>query len=594
MRMSRLFSQTLRETPTEAEVASHQLLLRAGYIRALSAGIFSYLPLARRSMTRIEAILRQEINAIGGQEVTMPVVQPADIWQESGRWYQIGSEMGRFQDKSGHDMVLAMTHEEVVADLVRHEIRSYRQLPALIYHIQTKWRDDPRPRAGLIRVREFTMLDSYTLDATSEGLDAQYDAHYQAYHNIFQRCGLPVIAVKSDTGMMGGKLAHEFMYLSPVGEDTLLLCDACGYSANRQIAVFRKAPAAAEAPKPLEKVSTPHCSTIEDLANFLSVPTLRTAKAVFMIATLSDGVDYRELFIFAVVRGDLEVNESKLANALAAAGKGAVIGLRPATEAEIRVIGAEPGYASPVGLPLGDKRLLVVADDSVASSPNLVAGANEPGYHLLNTNYGRDYTAQIVTDIASAGEGSACPNCGADMRASRGVEVGNIFKLGTRYSEALGCLFVDENGEKKPVIMGSYGIGVGRLLACVAEEHHDERGLCWPASVAPYPAHLVVLGGKSGQPEAQAEDVYGKLVAAGLEPLFDDRPESPGVKFMDADLIGIPLRLTIGERSLKNGGVEVKPRRGGETVTLSPAEAVARVAAAACQEPTLGRGPLRF
>jgi len=579
MRMSRLFSQTLRENPAEAEIASHQLLLRAGYVRALGAGIFSYLPLARRSMTKIEAILRQEINAIGGQEVTMPVVHPADIWQESGRWYQIGSEMGRFQDKSGHDMVLAMTHEEVVADLVRHEIRSYRQLPALIYHIQTKWRDDPRPRAGLIRVREFTMLDSYTLDATPEGLDAQYEAHYQAYHNIFRRCGLPVIAVKSDTGMMGGKLAHEYMYLSPVGEDTLLLCDACGYSANRQIAVFRKAPAETEAPKPLEKVSTPHCSTIEDLANLLSVPTTRTAKAVFMIATVSDGVAYRELFIFAVVRGDLEVNEAKLANALSGAGFGTVISFRPATEEEIRATGAEPGYASPIGLGENSRRMVVIADDSVTASPNLVAGANQAGYHLLNTNYGRDYTAQIVTDIASADEGASCPNCGAAMRTSRGVEVGNIFKLGTRYSEALGCSFLDENGEKKPVIMGSYGIGVGRLLACVAEEHHDERGLCWPASVAPYPAHIVVLGGKSGQPEVVAEGLYNQLVGAGLEPLYDDRPESPGVKFMDADLIGIPLRLTIGERSLKNGGVEFKPRSGGETVTFSPAEAVARVAA---------------
>jgi len=581
MRMTRLFSQTLRENPAEAEVASHQLLLRAGYIRALAAGIFSYLPLARRSMTRIETILRQEINAIGGQEVTMPVVHPADIWQESGRWYQIGSEMGRFQDKAGHDMVLAMTHEEVVGDLVRREIRSYRQLPVLIYHLQTKWRDDPRPRAGLIRVREFTMLDSYSLDATWEGLDAQYDAHYQAYFNIFKRCELPVVAVKSDTGMMGGKLAHEYMYLTPVGEDTLVLCDGCGYSANRQIAIFTKAPAEQEAAKPLEKIATPHASTIADLANFLKLSTMRTAKAVFMIATMSDGVDYREIFIFAVVRGDLEVNESKLGNALAAAGKGAVIGLRPATEDEIRATGAEPGYASPVGLQSPEGRLVVIVDDSIPVSPNLVAGANENGYHLLNTNYGRDYKAEIVADIASAGDGSACPTCGAPMHTSRGVEVGNIFKLGTRYSEALGCTFADEIGEKKPVIMGSYGIGVGRLLACVAEEHHDEKGLCWPASVAPFPAHLVALSGKSSLVEAQADEIYARLVANGLEPLYDDRPESPGVKFMDADLIGIPLRLTIGERSLKQGGVEVKPRGGGETVTLSPAEAVARVAAGA-------------
>src|SRR5450759_4855073 len=581
MRMTHLFSQTLRENPAEAEVASHQLLLRAGYIRALAAGIFSYLPLARRSLNRIEAILRQEINAIGGQEVTMPVVHPADIWRESGRWYLIGSEMGRFQDKAGHDMVLAMTHEEVVGDLVRREIRSYRQLPVLSYHLQTKWRDDPRPRAGLIRVREFTMLDSYSLDATWEGLDAQYDAHYQAYFNIFKRCELPVVAVKSDTGMMGGKLAHEYMYLTPVGEDTLVLCDGCGYSANRQIAISMKAPADQEAAKPLEKIATPHASTIADLANFLNLPTIRTAKAVFMIATMSDGVDYREIFIFAVVRGDLEVNESKLSHSLTAAGRGAVIGLRPATEDEIRATGAEPGYASPVGLQSPEGRLVGVVDDPVPVSPNLVAGANENGYHLLNTNYGRDYTAEIVADIASAGDGLACPTCGVPMHTSRGVEVGNIFKLGTRYSEAMGCTFADEIGEKTPVIMGSDGIGVGRLLACVAEEHHDEKGLCWPASVAPYPAHLVALSGKSSLVEAQADEIYARLVANGLEPLYDDRPESPGVKFMDADLIGIPLRLTIGERSLKLGGVEVKPRSGGETVTLSFAETAARVAAGA-------------
>ncbi len=577
MRMSRLFSQTLRDNPVEAEIASHQLLLRAGYIRALASGIFSYLPLARRTMNKIEAILREEINAIGGQEITMPVVHPADLWQESGRWYQIGNEMGRFQDKNGHDMVLAMTHEEVVADLVRHEIRSYRQLPALIYHIQTKWRDDPRPRAGLIRVREFTMLDSYTLDATMEGLDKQYQAHYQAYFNIYKRCGLPAIAVASDTGMMGGKLAHEFMYLTPVGEDTLLLCDGCGYSANRQIALFARPAAAPETPLALQKVATPHASTIEELANFLEIPTMRTAKAVFMIATVSDGVSYRDLFVFVVVRGDLEVNEYKLANALGAAGKGAVIGFRPATEEEIRATGAEPGYASPVGLPVSAGRMLIVVDESIPASPNLVAGANEAGYHFLNTNYGRDYTADIVADVASAGEGSACPQCGTPMRSSRGVEIGNIFKLGTRYSDSMGCTFTDENGEPKPVIMGSYGIGVGRLLACLAEEYHDEKGLCWPPSVAPYPAYMVLLPGKTGQAETMAGELYAKLTGAGMEPLFDDRTESAGVKFNDADLIGLPLRITISERAMKQGGVEVKLRSGGDVAVMPPEEAIAKV-----------------
>lgn len=563
MLMSKLFGRTTREIPAEAEVTSHQLLLRAGFIQPLGAGIFSYLPLARRAMTRIENIMREEMNAIGGQEMTMPVVHPADIWKETGRWYQIGSEMGRFKDKNQHDMVLAMTHEEVVASLVRSEIRSYRHMPALIYHIQTKWRDDPRPRAGLIRVREFTMLDSYSLDATWESLDAQYQAHYDAYFRIFNRCGLPAVAVKSDTGMMGGKLAHEYMYLTPIGEDTLVFCDGCGYSANRQVAVFSKPAAETESPKPLEKVATPHTSTIDDLAHLLQVPTRRTAKAVFFTATFEQPEGARQSFIFAVVRGDMDVNEYKLANVLSGMGGGALLDLRPATEAEIKAVGAEPGYASPIGLKRGE-HMWVVVDDSVPASPNLVAGANEAGYHLLNTQVGRDYAADHVADIATAEDGALCQHCGSRMRMSRGVEVGNIFKLGTRYSDALGCTFLDEAGETRPVIMGSYGIGVGRLLACIAEEHHDDMGLCWPLSVAPYPVHLVLLSGKSGLPDAAARDLAQQLTQAGLEPLWDDRSESAGVKFMDADLIGLPLRITVSERGMKQGTVEFKLRRSGE------------------------------
>jgi len=551
MRMSKLFSQTLREAPAESDVASHQLLLRAGFIRQLAAGIFTYLPLARRSMNKIEAIIRQEMDAIGGQELTMPVIQPADIWKETCRWYEIDAEMGRFQDRSGRDMVLAMTHEEVVADLVRREIHSYRQLPQLVYHLQTKFRDDPRPRAGLIRVREFTMKDSYSLDADWEGLDRQYENHYQAYFRIFNRCGLPVIAVQSDTGMMGGKLAHEYMFLTPIGEDTLLLCDACGFSANRQVATMHKSLPASEDLLPVEPVATPDCKSIDDLATFLGVPAARTAKAVFMMATIPDGQVKRERFVFAVVRGDMDVNETKLSNALKAQS------LRPATEDEIRTVGAVPGYASPVGL----KDVLVIVDDAIPASYNLVAGANREGYHLRNVNYGRDYQADRVLDIAAAGEGDACPQCGAALRSVRGVEVGNIFKLGTRYSEAMGCTFQDANGQERPVIMGSYGIGVGRLLACVAEAHHDEHGLVWPLAVAPYPIHLLALTGK-GSPETQAtaERLYAELTAAGLEPLYDDRLESPGVKFTDADLIGLPVRLTISERGVKAGGVELKRR----------------------------------
>jgi prolyl-tRNA synthetase len=595
MKMSQLFGQTLRDAPAEAEIASHQLLMRAGFIRPLGAGIFAYLHLARRSMAKIEAILRDEMDKIGGQEISMPVVQPADLWKETGRWYQIGSEMGRFQDRNEREMVLAMTHEEVVADLVRREVKSYKHLPRLIYHIQTKFRDEPRPRAGLIRVREFTMKDSYSLDTDWDGLEQQYRAHYQAYFNIYRRCGLDVIAVKADVGMMGGKLAHEYMYLNPIGEDTIILCHQCGYTANRQVASFRKPAAAEEKPKAIEKVRTPECKSIEDLANFLSVPKAKTAKAVFFMATVPEDVGaglvpaqgrpqesplQTEQFIFAVIRGDMDLNETKLANAVHARD------LRPATEDEIKAIGAVPGFASPIALTTSalSRRtgegtgVRVVVDDSIPSSPNLVAGANETDYHLLNTNYGRDYQADIVADIAAADEGYACQECGGPLEAVRGVEVGNIFQLGTRYSDALGCTYLDKDGQSKPVIMGSYGIGIGRLLACVAEEHHDEHGLIWPVTVAPYQVHLVLLRGK-GSPEAEhvAEKLYADLITAGIEVLYDDRDESPGVKFNDADLIGLPVRITVSERALGQGGIELKPRTQPDKTIVPLEETVARL-----------------
>jgi prolyl-tRNA synthetase len=407
MRMSQLFSSTLREAPSEAETASHQLLLRAGFIRQLGTGIFSYLPLARRVMTRIENIMREEITAIGGQELTMPVVHPADLWQQTGRWVDVGEEMARFKDRTGHDMVLAMTHEEVVADLARREIQSYRQLPQLIYHIQTKFRDDPRPRAGLIRVREFTMLDSYSLDRDQAGLDGQYQAHYRAYFRIFNRCGLPVRAVGSDTGMMGGLEAHEYMYLTPIGEDTLLFCNTCDYAANRQVAVAKKTSPPDETPKPLKKVSTPEISTISGLTGFLNVPPAKTAKAVFYVAERQD--DQAPVFIFALVRGDMALNETKLANAVSGAGVGRITNLRQAQDSEIWEVGAVPGYASPIGIQRENS--LVVVDDLLPHCPNLVAGANEVGYHLLNTNLGRDYEPDIVADIVLAEDGAPCPQC---------------------------------------------------------------------------------------------------------------------------------------------------------------------------------------
>jgi len=569
MRLSHHFGVTLREAPAGTEAISAQLLLRAGYIRQLGQGLFSYLPLAKRALTKIENIFREEMNAIGGQEMTMPVVHPAEVWQATGRWYSIGAEMARLKDRKDRDLVLAMTHEEVVADLCKTEIRSYKQLPQLVYHIQTKFRDDPRPRAGLIRVREFTMKDSYSLDLDDAGLDQQYRAHYQAYFNIFNRCAVPAIAVRSDVGMMGGSQAHEFMYLTPVGEDTLVLCKHCGYAANRQIARMAKMPASPEPLKPIEKVATPHCKTIEELAHFLGVPKSKTAKAVFMIAGHQTETGTREEFVFAVIRGEMEVNETKLANALKADW------LRPATDDEIRAIGATPGYASPIGL----KNVTIVVDDSIPGSPNLVAGANDEGYHLLNTNVPRDYTPTLVADIAAAGDGDACIHCGNALYTSRGVEVGNIFKLGTRYSAAVGATYRDADGNEKPIVMGSYGIGSGRLLACVAEEHHDERGLVMPITVAPYHVHLISLAGGDATIDDIAERIYRALQAASIEVLYDDRAESPGVKFADADLIGIPIRLTVGGKSLKAGGIELKRRDRAESHIVAESDLLARVQA---------------
>lgn len=544
MRLSHAFFQTLRDAPADAELVSHKLLLRAGFIQPLGAGIYSYLPLARRSMDKIEAIIRQEMNAIGGQELTMPVVHPGDLWQQTGRWDAAYPELVHWRDRAGRDMTLAMTHEEVVADLARRQISSWRQLPQMIYHIQIKFRDEPRSRGGLIRVREFTMKDSYSLDADEAGLERQFEAHRLAYRRIFQRCGLETVEVSADVGMMGGSKSVEFMALTPAGEDTLLLCASCGYAANREVATFRKPAPSEETPLPVEKVATPHCKTIAELAAFLGVPESRTAKAVFFAAEGGK-------VIFAITRGDMEVNETKLRQAAQATA------LRPATEEEIRAVGAVPGYGSPVDV----AGALVVVDELVSASPNLAAGANEEGYHLLNVTCGRDYRPDIVADIVAAQGGEPCLACGSPLQAERGVEVGNIFKLGTRYSEALGAFYDDPQGVKRPIVMGSYGIGVGRLLATVAETRHDPQGLIWPASIAPFQVHLVLLPKKAPQAVDAADRLYAELTAAGFEVLYDDREEpSPGVKFADADLIGLPLRITVSARSLEQGGVELKRR----------------------------------
>ncbi len=561
MRLSEYLFKTHREPQGEAELISHQLLLRAGLVRQVASGIFAYLPIGQRVKRRIEDIVREEMDAIGGQEVSLPVVQPAELWRESGRWQQIGSEMARLKDRNARDLCLAMTHEELVTSLVRDVIRSYRQLPCLLYQVQTKFRDEPRPRGGLIRVREFTMKDGYSFHVDADDLDAWYDRVYEAYANIFRRCGLDAVAVRSDPGMMGGSDAHEFMELSPSGEDTILSCETCGYRANRQVARLRKTPPAREDQLPLEEIHTPGTATIDDLARFLDIPKTKTAKALFIVATMADeqAADEQAIvdrFVFAVLRGDMELSDTKLANAVGA------LQLRPATPEEIRAVGAEPGFGSPLGI--DRSRSLLVVDDLIPACFNLVAGANRIDYHVRNVNYGRDYEADIVADIAAAGDGDACPACGAGLRADQGIEVGNIFKLGDKYSKAMDAGYLDRENVSRPIVMGCYGIGIDRLMASIVERHHDENGICWPVSVAPFQVVLIDLSGGDPHVTEVAASVYDDLVRAGLEVLFDDRDDRAGVKFNDADLMGIPVRVMVGARGVKKGAVELKVRGTGQ------------------------------
>ena len=575
MRMSKLFFQTLREAPADADVRSHQLMLRAGLVRQVGAGIFEYLPLGLRVKKKIEAIMREEMDAIDGQEIVMPVVQPASLWKRTGRWYEIGDDLARLTDRAGRDLVLAMTHEEVITELAGGVINSYRQLPVMLYQIQTKFRDEPRPRGGLIRVREFTMKDGYSFHANVASLDEYYPRVYQAYFNIFGRAGLEVIAVESDTGMMGGTMAHEFMALTEVGEDTLILCDQCGYQANRQVATFVKSVgegSAAEDELPMEEVATPGVDTIAALAEFLDIPESRTAKALFLVATIEDNGEEKEQFVFIVVRGDMDLNETKLTNALKARQ------LRPAQPEEIKAIGAEPGYGSPVGI--SRDAVLLVVDDLIPSSPNLVAGANREGWHLKNVNCGRDYQPDLTVDVVAAADGHPCPNCQAPLRSVRGVEVGNIFKLGTKYSEAMDASFLDEDGGSVPMVMGCYGIGSGRLIASAIEANSDENGIVWPITIAPHHLYLVSLATRR-TPEVTevAERVYSQLQEAGVEVLYDDRDERAGVKFNDADLLGIPIRLTIGARGVKNGVAELKLRPSDEIRELPLDDTVSHIQA---------------
>jgi len=557
MRFSNMFGRTIREIPSDAELISHQLSVRAGLIRQLAAGIYSYLPLGWRVIRKIEQIMREEMNAADGQELSMPVVQPAEIWRATGRYDAPapGPALLRFKDRTGHDMVLAMTHEEAVTDLARQELNSYRQLPLMVYQIQTKYRDEPRSRGGLVRVREFIMKDGYSFHPDQESLDAYYPRIYQAYLNIFRRCGVETVPVEADTGIMGGSASHEFMVPSEAGEDTLILCPTCKYAANAEKAEFAKGEGPQGPPMPIERVPTPGTTTIEAVAHLVGVETRQTLKAVFY-STPEGQV------IFAVIRGDLDVNPAKLSNVLGG------VELHVSTEEELKVAGIVAGYASPVGL----KGVRVIADDSVEGAKNLVAGANEPGYHLKNVNYPRDFQAERVADIALTRSGDPCLRCGQPLTASRGIELGHVFKLGTKYSAAVGATYLDREGVARPMVMGSYGIGAGRLLACIIEQHHDDKGIIWPASVAPFQVHLVSLAGNDPRLAQAADALYERLQAAGYEVLYDDRVESAGVKFNDADLIGIPIRLTVSRRTVESQSVELKARWSEEKRLVPEAE----------------------
>ena len=564
MRLSTLLSHTLRQAPSEAETPSHRLLLRAGMVQQLSSGIYSFLPLGYRALRKVKQIMREEMDAAGGQEVHMPFVQPAEIWAESGRLETFVPPLVIAKDRRDRKLVLAPTHEEVVVGLFKQHVQSYKELPRLIYQMQTKFRDEPRPRGGLIRLREFTMMDLYSFDADAAGLDRSYDAVFEAYNRVFSRCGLPTIAVDADSGPIGGKDSQEFIHLTAVGEDEILICEGCGYAANTEKADHRRRMLPPEDPLPLEEVATPGVKTIDEVASFLDVPQRKTLKAVFYAAD-------REL-VFVAIRGDLEVNETKLRNALGGAD------LRLMADKEVEAAGLVAGSASPAGLKEAAQRpLRIVADESVLTSPNLVGGANKPDTHVRNLNYERDWTADIVADITLVGEGDPCPECDGALSMRRGIEVGHVFKLGTVYTEKLGANYLDKDGAKNPAVMGCYGIGLDRLLASIVEANHDERGIIWPAEVAPFAVHLVALQPDRPEVRDEAERIYTELSDGGIDVLYDDRDQSPGAKFADADLMGMPLRVTVSPRTLEKDSVELKRRSESEQTLVPLADAVAKV-----------------
>lgn len=567
MRMSSLLAPTLREQPAEAESDSHRLMLRAGLIRKVSAGIYTYLPLAFRVIRKISEIVRQEMDRAGGQELQLPIVQPAELWIATGRWYEYGPEMFRLKDRHGREFCLGPTHEEIITALVKAEVRSYRQLPLLLYQIQNKYRDEIRPRFGVIRGREFIMKDLYSFDRDEAGLEESYRKMYEAYSRAFRRCGLDTRAVEADPGAIGGDVTHEFMVLSPIGEAQVVYCTRCEYAANVERAPAVAPPegrgGAADAARvgAPEKVVTPGVRTIEELTAFLGV------RADQVLKTLVYLVEDRP--VAAVIRGDHRLNEVKLARLFGTSRVEAA----PA-EAIERAAGAPAGFVGPVGL----KGVDIVADPWAMAVADAVAGANEVDAHLVHVVPGRDFVPARVADIRMVGAGDPCPRCSGELATSAGIEVGQIFKLHTKYSEALGATFLDEDGKEKPVVMGCYGIGITRTMAAVIEQHHDERGIIWPVTVAPYHAVVVVVNSKDSAQMEAGERIYRQLQALGVEAVIDDRDERPGVKFNDADLMGFPYRVTVGSRYTASGEVEVRRRADGQDVAVAADEAASMVA----------------
>ena len=549
MRLTQLYAPTLRETPADAEVISHQLMLRAGMIRKAAGGIYSYLPLAWRILRKIEAIVREEMDRKGGQELLMPIVQPAELWLETGRWNVYGDEMFRLKDRHNRDFCLGPTHEEMITTLVRTDVRSYRQLPLRLYQIQNKYRDEIRPRFGLMRGREFIMKDLYSFDRDEAGLEDSYNQMYDAYTRIFTRCGLNFRAVEADSGAIGGSGTHEFMVIADSGEAAIVYCNECDYAANVEKAELKPIETEKEQLLELESKDTPGAKTISDISTFLQVETTKTIKA---LAYQTDKGP-----VLALVRGDHEVNDIKLQNQLGC------LTLELADEKTIiDDFDSVAGFIGPIGLP---KNVTIVADVTVMNLFNAVCGANKPDTHWINVNPARDFQASIVADIRLIQESDPCPRCNASLMTARGIEVGQVFKLFTKYSTALKATYLDENGKDKPMVMGCYGIGVSRTMAAAIEQNNDEHGIVWPVSIAPYAVAVIPISAKDAEQLALAEKIYGELSKNGIEAVLDDRNERPGVKFKDADLIGYPLRITVGPKAISENVVEVKVRRTGQT-----------------------------